>query len=206
MALSFLNLFAQDATTDTVPTEITNEISPELQSEITNQLNDNLNNVTTTSTDTGILAGIGLTFLLFYLAIIVFFLICYIKIFLKAGRKWWEAIIPIYNIFILLKIIGRPAWWILLFFVPIVNIVVSVIVAIDMAKAFGKDEVFGILLLWLFGFIGYPMLAFGSAKYVGPLASDAGDNNQPTPQPPAEEPKPTPPAQPTQAPPTNLVQ
>lgn len=205
MALSFLTRFAQDATTETVPTEIpTTEISPELQNQINEQLNS-IPDVSTTSADTGILAGIGLMFMIFYLVILVFYLICAIKIFQKAGRKWWEAIIPIYNIFIMLKIVGRPAWWILLFFIPLVNIVVSVILAIDLAKAFEKDEVFGILLLWLLSFVGYPILAFGSAKYVGPLSSSDTGSNEPPTQPPAEGPA-TPPANTQQNPPTNLVQ
>ncbi len=216
MAFSSLLQFAQDATTNTTPTE--------LQSEITNQLNNNVNNVTTTSSDVG--AGIGLTFLLLYLVILVFYLICSIKIYQKAGRKWWEAIIPIYNVIVLLKIVGRPIWWVLLLLVPFVNLVVTVILAVDLAKVFKKDAAFGVLLLWLLSFIGYPMLAFGSATYAGPEGNDAATTpQQPSSQPPADSqssnspsetpttpstpPSPNdtlPPTQPPQSPPTNLVQ
>lgn len=214
MALSSLFQFAQDATTDSVPTEV--------QSEITNQLNNNVNNLTTTSTDSGVFAGIGLTLLLFYLVILVFYLVCYVKIFQKAGRKWWEAIVPIYNVIVLLKLVGRPMWWVLLLFVPFVNLVVTIVLAVDLAKVFKKDAAFGVLLLWLLSFIGYPMLAFGSATYSGPEGAE--DSMTTTPQPPTDSPSnnpptetPTtpvtsnpndtpPPTQPPQNPPTNLVQ
>ena len=74
---------------------------------------------------------------------------------------------PIYNLFVLLKIVGRPAWWVLLFFVPLVSFIAAIIVCIDLAKSFGKSAGFG-LGLALLGFIFGPSLAFGSATYEGP--------------------------------------
>jgi len=94
------------------------------------------------------------------------------KVYVKADQPGWAAIIPIYNIYILTKIIGRPWWWLLLLFVPIVNIVVSIIMAIDLAKSFGKDAAYGVLLLWLFNIIGYLILGFGDAEYQGPAAAE----------------------------------
>lgn len=212
MALSFITQFAQDAD---INTQIENNLSPEAQQ----QIQDQLNTVTTTNIDSQTATGLALfgsAMLLFYFVILAFFIICSIKIFTKAGRKWWEAIIPIYNVYVLLKIIGRPGWWLLLFFVPIVNFVISIIVSIDLAKAFKKDAVFGVVLLWLFSIIGWPMLAFGSAQYAGPLATggSAEGNDQPqSPTPPQNNaPQDTPPAQPNQTPPAaptppaNLVQ
>jgi hypothetical protein len=70
-----------------------------------------------------------------------------------------------------LKIIGRPWWWLLLMLIPFVNIVISIIVAIDLAKSFGKDAVYGIILLWLFSAIGYIVLGFSDAQYIGPAAA-----------------------------------
>lgn len=90
------------------------------------------------------------------------------RIFTKAGKPGWAAIVPIYNIYVMLQIVGRPTWWILLFLIPFVNIVVSLITAMDLAKAFGKSQAFGIVALWLFGIVGYPMLAFSNAKYTKP--------------------------------------
>jgi hypothetical protein len=89
------------------------------------------------------------------------------KIYVKAGKPGWAAIIPIYNIWVLMEIIGRPGWWLILFFIPFVNFVISIIVAIDLAKVFGKSAVYGIVLLWFFNVIGFLMLGFGDAKYQG---------------------------------------
>ena len=94
------------------------------------------------------------------------------KVFTKADQPGWAAIIPIYNIYIMTKIIGRPWWWLLLLFIPIVNLVVSIIMAIDLAQSFGKDAAYGVLLLWLFSIIGYLILGFGDAEYQGPIAAE----------------------------------
>lgn len=89
------------------------------------------------------------------------------KTFTKAGQPGWASIIPIYNWYIMIKIAGRPSWWLLLFFLPVANIVVTVILAIDTAKAFGRDAVFGVVGLWLLPLIGYLVLAFNKDKYKG---------------------------------------
>ena len=67
----------------------------------------------------------------------------------------------------------KPGWWILLFLIPFVNIVVALIVAIEMAKVFGKSAAFGVVLLFLLGGIGYLILGFGKARYLGPAAKAA---------------------------------
>lgn len=91
------------------------------------------------------------------------------KIFAKAGQPGWAAIVPIYNYYIMLKVVGRPGWWIILLFVPIVNFVVALIVTYDLAKVFGKGMGYFLGLLFL-GFIFYPMLGFGGAQYRGSSA------------------------------------
>jgi hypothetical protein len=91
------------------------------------------------------------------------------KVFVKAGKPGWAAIIPIYNAIVLLQIVGRPGWWFLLYLIPIVNIVISIMVMIELAKVFGKGTGFGIGLL-LLSFIFIPILGFGDAEYQGPLA------------------------------------
>ena len=88
------------------------------------------------------------------------------KAFEKAGKPGWAAIIPIYNAIVMLEIAGRPLWWIFLFFIPIVNIVIAIIVSIDIAKSFGQGAGFGVGLA-LLGFIFWPILGFGNAQYVG---------------------------------------
>ena len=93
------------------------------------------------------------------------------KVYTKADQPGWAAIIPIYNIYVMTKIIGRPWWWLLLLFIPFVNFIVSIIMSIDMAKSFGKDAAYGIILLWLLNAIGYLILGFGDAQYQGPAAA-----------------------------------
>lgn len=92
------------------------------------------------------------------------------KTFEKAGQPGWAAIIPIYNLYVLMKVAGRPGWWFLLYFIPLVQLVISIIVAIDVAQSFGKDTLYGILLLWFLQPIGFLLLGFGDAEYVGPVA------------------------------------
>lgn len=122
---------------------------------------------TTTTTTT---SGAGASFavlMLIYLAVFIVAVIALWKVFVKAGHPGWAAIIPIYNVYILLKIAGRPGWWLLLFFIPFVNFVISIIVSVDVAKNFGKSTLFGVVALWFFSLIGYLILGFGDAKYVG---------------------------------------
>jgi len=114
----------------------------------------------------GIGAGLGILGLLIYFAIIAFVIAGAWKVYAKAGQPGWAAIVPIYNLYVLLQIVGRPAWWLILCFVPLVNFVVLILVAIDLAKSFGKGPGFGIGLVLLCP-IFYPILGFGSATYQG---------------------------------------
>ena len=89
------------------------------------------------------------------------------RIFSKAGVPGIFSIIPLVNIYQLVKISGKNPWLFLLLLVPVVNIVVYIIVALGLAKNFGKSGVFGFFGLVVFNLIGYLILAFGGAKYVG---------------------------------------
>src|SRR5438552_10285591 len=95
------------------------------------------------------------------------------KVFTKAGQPGWASIIPIYNLYIWCKIVGRPWWWILLMLIPFVNFIILIILVIDLAKSFGKGVGFGIGLL-LLPIIFFPILGFGSAQYQGPAAGSLG--------------------------------
>jgi ABC-type sulfate transport system permease subunit len=86
------------------------------------------------------------------------------KVFEKAGEPGWAAIVPIYNLVVLLKIAGRPLWWIILFIIPFVNFIIGIVVAFDVAKRFGKGAGFALGLVFL-PFIFYPVLAWGDASY-----------------------------------------
>ena len=137
---------------------------------------------TTTTGDAagaGVAALFGGVWMLFWLAVAVASIIGMYKIFTKAGKPGWAAIVPIYNTVILHQIVGRPVWWVILYFIPFVNIIISVLVAIDLAKSFGKDEIFGIVALWLFSIVGYLMLGFGNATYKGPAGPDKSGASRP---------------------------
>ncbi len=118
----------------------------------------------------GASGAIAAAFGLIYLAVIVLVVASLWMIFTKAGQPGWAAIIPIYNLVVLLQIVGRPIWWIVLMLIPFVGIVIAILVMIDLAKSFGKGAGFGIGLVFL-SFIFAPMLAFGDARYQGPSAS-----------------------------------
>jgi hypothetical protein len=102
-----------------------------------------------------------------YAAILVLQIAGMWKAFAKAGEPGWAAIIPFYNIYVMLKISGHPGWWLLLFLIPFVNIVILFIMGVDVAKSFAKSTAFGVGLV-LLGFIFWPILGFGDAQYVGP--------------------------------------
>ena len=93
------------------------------------------------------------------------------KIFTKAGQPGWACLIPLYNIYVLCKIVGRPGWWLILMLIPFVNVIIGIILCIDLAKSFGKGVGFGLGLIFL-SFIFYPILGFGSAQYQGPVAGN----------------------------------
>ena len=86
------------------------------------------------------------------------------KVFTKAGKPGWASIIPIYNAVVLLDIAGKPGWWIILFFIPIVNIVIVILTYVALAEKFGKGGGFAMGLVFL-GVIFFPILGFGGAEY-----------------------------------------
>ena len=101
------------------------------------------------------------------LAVAIFLIAAQWKIFQKAEQPGWACIIPIYNTIVLLRIVGKPWWWLLLMLIPLVNIIFAIWMVNLLSKSFGKDEGFTIGLL-LLGFIFYPILGFGRATYLGP--------------------------------------
>lgn len=86
------------------------------------------------------------------------------KIFSKAGEPGWAALVPIYNLVLLMKIVDRPVWHIVLLFIPFLGVIVSFMIFNDLAKKFGQGTGFAIGMIIL-PFIFLPMLAFGSAQY-----------------------------------------
>lgn len=86
------------------------------------------------------------------------------KIFEKAGEPGWAAIIPIYNLYVLIKVSGNAWWWLILFFIPVLNLLAAAKISIDVAGKFGKGILFGLGLTFL-SFIFYPLLGFGDYQY-----------------------------------------
>jgi hypothetical protein len=109
-------------------------------------------------------------FILIWLAVVVFLIAAQWKIYEKAGQPGWACIIPIYNIYILLKIVGKPTWWLVMFLIPVANVVFAIWMINMLSKSFGKDEGFTVGLL-LLGIVFYPVLGFGDARYLGPYGN-----------------------------------
>ena len=113
---------------------------------------------------TGAEAAMGTVSLIVYLAIMILMLVGLWKVFVKAGQPGWGCLIPIYNILVMLRVAGRPWWWLLLMLIPIVNIVILIMINLDIARNFGKGVGFAIGMI-LLGFVFIPLLGFGDAEY-----------------------------------------
>ena len=112
----------------------------------------------------GLAAGIGLGVVLLLVALGIFVIACYWKIFTKAGKPGWACIIPIYNLIILLEIVNKPWWWLLLMLIPLVNIVIYIMVVHRLSLSFGKGAGFTLGLIFL-SIIFVPILAFDNSTY-----------------------------------------
>ena len=134
------------------------------------------------------IAGGGVAFIFSAIVGIAFWVgfnwLMFWKVFEKAGKEPWKAIIPVYNYYVIIEIVGRPVWWFWIIvacyvgmIIPILDFiawiplfVMILLIALDMARCFGKSNAFGIGL-WLLSIIFYPILGFGEARYLGPLAA-----------------------------------
>ena len=92
------------------------------------------------------------------------------KIYEKADKPGWAAIIPIYNIIVLLEIIGKPVWWIILYLIPCVNIIFGIWTINLLSKSFGQGVGFTLGIIFL-SFIFLPLLGFGNFQYLGPAGA-----------------------------------
>jgi hypothetical protein len=92
-------------------------------------------------------------------------LLGWLRVFPKAGQPWWAALVPVYNIYVLVVGVARlSVLWFVLVLVPVVQVVAAILVNVEVAKRFGRSEAFG-LGLALLGFVFYPVLGFGPDKY-----------------------------------------
>lgn len=110
--------------------------------------------------------------IIFPLLIMIFIIVSLWKVFVKAGQPGWAVLVPIYNLYIMTVIAKKPAWWLaIILLVPIANIIFLIMLYNAIAKAFGKDSGFTVGLI-LLGFIFWPILGFGDAKYQGAETSN----------------------------------
>lgn len=142
-----------------------------------------------------IAAAVGIASLV-GLVLLVIVLVSMWKLFTKAGKPGWAALVPIYNLIVFAEVVGRPAWMpltvvvvsSLLSLIPFVGLLIilaaSAFLANDLSKSFGKSTGFTVGLV-LLPIVFYPMLAFGSAKYVGPVAASSEPTTPPASTPPA---------------------
>lgn len=86
-------------------------------------------------------------------------------IFSKAGRGWWEAMIPIYSIYVMCKISKISGWNFLWIFVPIANCIFCIILIFKLAATFNKGVIFSLGIIF-FPVIFLPILAFGGSRYI----------------------------------------
>lgn len=125
-------------------------------------------NNSTLDVDGGLLAGLFAFFAAIWLLVVIVAVISIIamwKIFEKAGREGWKAIIPFYNMYVLTEICGMTGWLFLLCFIPGIGALIwSIMIAIKLAPAFGKETAFAVGLI-LLPFIFELILAFGDAQY-----------------------------------------
>ena len=104
----------------------------------------------------------------------VFFLIIQVihflgtwKLYVKAGRKSWEAVVPVYNAIVLMKIINRPVWWVFLLFIPIINLLMFPVIWIETIRSFGKNSTAdSFLAVFTLGFYTYYINYFTKVSYI----------------------------------------
>ncbi len=112
--------------------------------------------------------GVIAVYMIVVLAVAVISLVGMWKIFVKAGKPGWAAIVPIYNTYCLFEISFGTGWLFLLCLVPCVNVVITIIMWIKLAQAFDKGAAYGIGILFL-PVVFLPMLGFSDAQYIGPV-------------------------------------
>lgn len=124
------------------------------------------------NSDHAVATGFGAGMVIFCLAVVVITYAGLWKMFVKAGKPGWAAIIPIYNYIVMIEIVGKPIIWILWLLIPCVNIVFGIWLLNLLSKSFGKSEGYTVGMIIL-PVVFFPLLGFGDAKYIGPSAAEA---------------------------------
>lgn len=111
----------------------------------------------------------GLFFVSIFVIVFVAFKVAQYKLFEKAGQEGWKALVPVYNYYVWLELIGKPWWWLILLFIPIIGVLVLVAMVIEFAKSYGKYSLGNHAASLLLPFYFFPRIAFDEkVKYLGP--------------------------------------
>lgn len=109
----------------------------------------------------------GTQWIIFILIIQVIHFLGTWKLYVKAGRKAWEAAVPIYNAIILMQIINRPKWWVILLFIPIINLLMFPVIWVETIRSFGRNSlVESWLVVLTLGFYIYYVNYALDVKYI----------------------------------------
>ena len=106
----------------------------------------------------------GIVFYIVVLGFVVFVIAAMWRAFEKAGQPGWAAIVPIYNLIVMLRLAAKPWWWIFLLLIPVVNIIFALMMHAAIARNFGHGIGFALGLFFL-GFIFWPILGFGDDRF-----------------------------------------
>ncbi|MCI5057697.1 MAG: S26 family signal peptidase [Flavobacteriales bacterium] len=105
-----------------------------------------------------------------YIAVIGIYFISFYKLFPKAGRNSWEGLVPVYNLFIWMKILKKPWWWVLILVFPGINFLMLIVMNVTTLRFFGLYSLKDTLGMIFLPFLYMPKIAFDSnVKYVGPF-------------------------------------
>jgi hypothetical protein len=118
----------------------------------------------------------------FFLAIVIFCIAGVWRTYSKAGHPGWTCLIPIYNTYVWVKMASKPGWWVLLMFIPVLNVIFAIIVAAGVARNFGKGIGFTIGMI-IFPFIFLMVLGFGDSKFNPVAEGSSGGAASPAPAP-----------------------
>jgi hypothetical protein len=120
-------------------------------------------------------SSLGLLLVLTALALTVVTLAGAWRMFEKAGRPGWGVLVPFYNMYLIVQMVGMPSWTFLLFLAPVVNLVFHIMVSLELAKRFGRPPLVAVGLIF-FPAIFYAVLGFDSSVYTPPSGPYRSDN------------------------------